>query len=214
MNLVASPARRLLGTAVFAIFALLFAGTVSAGKVPQRAEDVQPLSVGDSAPLFEARTVSDVPYAFDPSTGDTLLIFYRGGWCPYCNRHLKDLRTVVPKLRAAGINVLFLSADKPARLADSLSEQELDYELISDASMAAARAFGVAFQVDDETVEKYKGFGIDLEEASGYDHHQLPVPAVYLVDQSGVIQFAHTNPDYTVRLAPDDILAVAGLSGD
>ena len=71
----------------------------------------------------------------------------------------------------------------------------------------AARAFGIAFQLDAETVDLYRRAGIDLEEASGETHHGLPVPSVFVVDADGVIRFTHSNPDYKVRLAPEKLLA-------
>jgi peroxiredoxin len=108
-----------------------------------------------------------------------------------------------------GYQVLAISPDRPAELAKTLDKQELAYELLSDSDVSLARAFGLIFHVDDPTVEKYRGFGIDLEQASGRDHHMLPVPAVYIVDQAGVIRFAHWNPDYKTRLAPEDLLKAA-----
>ncbi len=180
--------------------------------VPERAEDVTPISVGESAPAFEVQGKDGEIFAFDPEShdGKTMVIFYRGGWCPYCNRHLAALRDVVPTLREAGVDVLFLSADKPELLYSSLEDETIDYTLLSDASMTASRAFGVAFRVDDETVERYKGFGIDLEEASGFDHHLLPVPAVYLID-NGQVAFMHADADYKKRLEPARVLAAAGV---
>lgn len=184
----------------------------AAADVPDRAEDVSPLPAGASAPDFTVRSPDGAEYRFEAGALDApvLLIFYRGGWCPYCNTHLQELRTAVPKLRDAGVEVLFLSADRPELLYASLDEPDIDYTLLSDASMAAARAFGVAFRVDDRTVEKYLGFGIDLEAASGYDHHQLPVPSVYLVDRDGIVRFMHAEPDYKVRIDPETLLRAAG----
>ncbi|MEM7762456.1 MAG: peroxiredoxin-like family protein [Pseudomonadota bacterium] len=177
------------------------------------AETVRPVPQGETAPSFTARNADGTAFEFSPDALERrqLLIFYRGGWCPYCNRHLQALQEVVPALRAEDIDVLFLSADKPELLYSSLKDSEIDYTLVSDAAMNAARAFGVAFRVDDETYEKYKGYGIDLEAASGFDHHELPVPAVYLIDTDGTIAFMHANPDYTTRLEGDAILQAAGL---
>ena len=61
----------------------------------------------------------------------------------------------------------------------------------------------------DKTAEKYKKWGIDLEKASGYKHHYLPVPATYVVGINGIIQFQYTNPDYKVRLDPELLVAAA-----
>jgi peroxiredoxin len=75
--------------------------------------------------------------------------------------------------------------------------------------MVLSRAFGIAFRVDDPTLEKYSGFGIDLEKSSGRSHHLLPVPAVYIVDTRGVIRFAHWDPDYKKRLDPESLLSAS-----
>jgi hypothetical protein len=96
-------------------------------------------------------------------------------------------RTEAP-LVALGYDLLFLSADRPELLYSSLKEPGLNYRILADARMTAARAYGVAFRVDDVTAARYKGFGIDLEAASGETHHELPVPAVFIVDRSGVIR--------------------------
>ncbi len=185
----------------------------AARTVPDRAEDVQPLVAGDQAPSFVAKTVDGADYAFTSGEleSPTLLIFYRGGWCPFCNTHLKELQDVVPQLNDAGHDVLFLSADGPHALVDSLKEPMPGYRLLSDASMDAARQFGISFRVDDATFTKYQGYGIDLESASGFDHHELPVPSVFLINTDGEIAFAYSNPDYKIRLSPAELLAAAGL---
>ncbi len=84
-------------------------------------------------------------------------------------------------------------------MTDSLKVKNLGYELYSDQSMEAARAFGIAFQVDDETLSRYKRFGIDLEAASNREHNQLPVPSVFLVTKGGAIRWVYSNDDYKIR---------------
>lgn len=179
--------------------------------VPNRAEDVTPLDVGQTAPTATLRTVAgesvDLKKRF--AERPTALIFYRGGWCPYCTRHLSAMVQVEPKLVEMGYQVLAISPDRPEALQSTLGEHELKYQLLSDADMALAKAFGLAFRVDDATVVKYHGYGIDLEKASGHDHHLLPVPAVYLINPDGTIRFAHWDPDYRQRLDPDEVLAAA-----
>ena len=108
-----------------------------------------------------------------------------------------------------GYQVLAVSPDAPEALRASLDKGGYKYQLLSDSDMALSKAFGLAFRVDDPTVKKYEGFGIDLAKASGRDHHLLPVPAVYLVDQKGIIRFAHWNPDYKKRLDSNELLDAA-----
>jgi len=65
----------------------------------------------------------------------------------------------------------------------------------------------VAFRLDDATFDKYKNqYGLDLEKRSGKTHHMLPVPAVFLIDSTGMIRFAHSNPDYTKRLSSEALM--------
>ena len=88
-----------------------------------------------------------------------------------------------------------------------------EYLLLSDSKMQAAISMGLAFKLDDETVTVLKGYGIDLEDAMGEKHHLLPVPAVFLLDKQGTIQFEYVNPDYKVRVSPEVILAAAKSLG-
>jgi peroxiredoxin len=98
--------------------------------------------------------------------------------------------------------VVAISADRPERLEDSLEVKDLGYALYSDSPLTAARAFGIVFQLDEAGVALYRKYGVDLVEASGETHHQLPVPSVFLVEAGGTVRWVSSNPDYKVR--PDN----------
>lgn len=106
------------------------------------------------------------------------------------------------ELERIGFPVIAVSPDRPEGLSKSLEHEDLGYTLYSDSSLAAARAFGIAYQLSDAEVAKYKSYGVDLEAASGHKHHQLPVPSVFLVEKGGTIRWVYSNPDYRVR--PDN----------
>src|SRR5262245_61764663 len=129
--------RRAVRIAGLSLFAALISTTAVAAKVPSDPGSVKPLKVGATAPAFTAQTPSGLEFRFRPKTLErpVVLIFYRGGWCPYCNAHLGQLRTTEPKLRELGYDVLFLSADKPELLVPSLKQKDLGYTLLSDAPM-------------------------------------------------------------------------------
>ena len=116
---------------------------------------------------------------------------------------------MAPELTELGFPVVAISAERPERLAKSLDAGELGYALYSDRTLAAARAFGIAFQVEDAEVARYKEYGIDLEVESGLDHHQLPVPSVFLVEPGGRVRWVYSNPDYRVRPDNAEILEAA-----
>jgi len=175
------------------------------------AEEVQPLLVGMVAPDFTVRDVENQVFSFESGTQakPIVLTFFRGGWCPYCNMHLSELRLAEEQLKAMGFDIWFISIDKPELLLESLDDPNIGYTIYSDSALNATRAFGLAFRVDDELNERYLNYGIDLEKASGENHHVLPVPATYIIGTDGVINFAYINPDYKVRLHPDVLLAAA-----
>jgi peroxiredoxin len=188
---------------------MILAASVQAA-IPSTPEAVTPIQVGTRAPGFVAHEVDNRLFRFDPSAlqKPTLLIFFRGGWCPYCNAHLQDLRTVEPQIVALGYQVLFLSTDQPKLLYSSLKEP-VNYHLLSDSSLNAAEAFGVAWHVEGAALRTLKSYGIDLDATQGTNKHELPVPSVFIVDRSGVVRFRYYNPDFKVRLDAASILAAA-----
>ena len=203
---------RAIAPALFCVSLILCPPALRA-EIAASAEETQPLPAGVAAPAFTARNADGSEFAFDPGALErpALLIFYRGGWCPYCNRHLAELRHVVPELEQRGMDVYFLSADSPANLASALhgDAEGLDYTLLSDARLSAAEAFGLAFRIPDAYYEAAKEYGVDFEEASGETHRALPIPAAYLIDAEGMIRFGHTNPNFTQRLSANELRAAA-----
>jgi peroxiredoxin len=172
-------------------------------------QEIKPLVAGDKLPSnLQLQTAKGETFDLsqEVSAKPAVLIFYRGGWCPYCTRHLAALQEVESKIVEAGYQILAISPDRPKKLAETLGAHKLKYQLLSDSDMQAAKEFGLAFEVDEKTREKYKGYGIDLVDASGKDHYLLPVPAVYVVNQSGAITYAFAEEDYKVRLEPAKLL--------
>ncbi|MGD0505734.1 MAG: peroxiredoxin-like family protein [Steroidobacteraceae bacterium] len=178
---------------------------------PDSPQQVQPLSVGARAPIFAARTMEGALRTFAPDSykKPTVVLFYRGGWCPYCNAQLSDLHLVEPRLRESGFEIVFLSTDRPELLYSSLKATDIHYTLLSDSQLEAAKAFHVAYHVDDATLAKMREYGVDLEATTGTKQHELPVPSVFIIDTSGTIRFVYSNPDYKIRLGADALWAAA-----
>lgn len=179
--------------------------------IPDKATDVNPLLVGMQIPEIELKDTKNktVSLAEEISQKPTAIIYYRGGWCPYCSKQLAGLREIEDELYDLGIKVLAISPDSPGFLSETLAEHEISYHLLSDQRMEGAKKLGIAFRVDRETADRYKENGLDLTERSGYDHLLLPVPSVFLVDTDGVIHFQYVNPDYKVRISGNLLLAAA-----
>ena len=203
------------------ILSLIISNSVQYGHadvpVAPTAADIQPLNAGDKAPWFSVETVDNERFDFDPRRLErpVILVSFRGGWCPFCNMHLSELRHAIPEISAMGIDVLFLSGDRSELLLTSLSRETqedidgLGYTILSDANAQAAIALGIAFKVSDRTVQGRIEKGDDIEQSSMARHGVLPVPAVFAINREGVITYVYTNPDYKVRVSADELVAAA-----
>jgi len=181
------------------------------GPVADSPEHARPLGVGAPAPGgalrgLDGKTVELLSLIH---AKPTVLIFYRGSWCPYCNLQMEQLMKLEPRLLTLGYQILAISPDKPENLRLSLEKHRLNYTLLSDSSYHVIRAFGLAYQVDPATVEKMKAFHVDLQAASGEPHDWLPVPSAYVLDTKGTIRFSYHNTDIKVRVDPDKLYAAA-----
>jgi peroxiredoxin len=192
---------------------LACAATLVAAELPPPAAEaaaVRPAAVGSAAPLAVAVQRSDgtsTTLAAEAGGKPLALVFYRGGWCPYCVKQLAGLEDAATRLRAAGWTVLALSPDRPADLAAKPAVG--GPLLLSDTSGAAMRSFGVAFRVDAATIERYAGYGIAFHARAEDAAPLLPVPAVFLVGADGTVRFAHADADFRKRLDPQALLAAA-----
>lgn len=188
--------------------------------LPASADETTPLKTGDAAPSFEVQTVDGEAYSFDPASLEkpTVLISFRGGWCPYCNLHLSELRHVVPQLNEQGVDVLFLSGDAPSELYSSLKDETqediagLGYTILSDANIEAGLAFGTAFRTGEGLGPRLESRDYKVAKGSIGQHNALSVPFVYVVNTAGEIVFDFVEPDYKIRLPADELLAAADLA--
>ena len=203
------------------VLSLVYSTSVQYGHadvpVAPTAAEIKPLAAGDPAPYFTVETVDNEPFDFDPRKLErpVVLISFRGGWCPFCNIHLSELKDVLPEINEMGIDVLFLSGDRPELLYSSLRHETqgdiaaLGYTILSDANAQAAIALGIAFRASDKTIQRRLDKGQDIERSSMQRHGVLPVPAVFAISREGEITFAYANADYKVRLPNDELLSAA-----
>lgn len=184
-------------------------------RVADSAEDICPIKVGEKIPSVNVRNLRDENVDLSKLIfgKKTVLIFYRGGWCPFCNIQLGNLKDIEDDLIDLGYQLVAISIDKPEKLKESIDKNQLNYTLLSDSKAEASIAFGLAFKVSDDYNKMLLGYNMNIEQASGEKHHILPVPGVFLLDEDSVIQFEYVNPNYKVRLNEQILLkAVEELS--
>ncbi len=166
------------------------------------------LKVGDKAPVFKVlghdSTVLDLEAMF--SKGKVVLVFYRGGWCPYCNRHMSDLQDSLSLITEKGASLIAITPETETSIDQSISKTNASFEIIHDSAYVIMKAYGVAFKVNELTIKKYKLLGIDLDESNGNTDHILPVPATVIINRDGTIAFIHFDENYKNRLSVKEIL--------
>ncbi len=181
----------------------------NANVVPSRPQDAVPLMVGASIPNSALKGLDGKDITLSAALGKkpAIVIFYRGGWCPFCNAHLSELAKIESDILKRGYQIIAISPDLPEELNKTLTKDHLNYKLFSDSKADAMKAFGVGFRLDDQTFTKYRDqYRIDLERSSGQKHHILPVPSVFVVNAKGKITFVHSDPDYKVRIKGQALL--------
>lgn len=198
-------------TFLLTVICLSFLPLANAGEVAQSADEINPILVGAKIPEVTLKNTQGKAVKLNEliKAKPTVLIVYRGGWCPYCNTHLADLRKIENELNSLGFQILAVSPDQPQYLNETATKNKLGYKLLSDSGMAVAKALGLAFKVDEPTLTKYEEYGIDLEKVSGHSHNLLPVPAAILVNTMGEVTFTFIAPDYKIRLDNNVLLAAA-----
>ncbi|WP_414829283.1 peroxiredoxin-like family protein [Alteromonas sp. H39] len=201
--------KKLVCTAILACIAMTSLAH-ERGTIADAAQNVTPLLNGMSAPNTTLRTPSGAPVSLKAIMVNkpTLVLFYRGGWCPYCNRQLAELKNIEEPLSELGYQIVAISPQTPQQLKSQMLESEFAAQLYSDSSLDTLKGFGIAFYLDDNTQQRYQEHGIALTQ-DGSGKSVLPAPALFFLDQKGVIEFSYVNPDYKVRPSAELVLAIA-----
>jgi len=175
---------------------------------PQKPEDISPLLNGEKIPMAQLPDVSGKIFDLNKAVSEkpTILIFYRGGWCPYCNKQLSGLRKAAPELEKLGYQLIAVSTDAPEGLMQTAKKDSLSYTLLSDADLSFSKQFGLAYKAP---MEKWE---ILLKSTHGKDIDLLlPVTSVFILDKKGLIQFEYINPDFHQRMNTDLLKNIAAF---
>ncbi len=172
--------------------------------VAQEASAISPLLIGERIPSMSLLDINGKKADLQELVGlkQTIIVFYRGGWCPYCNLHLAELQTIEPDILAAGYQIIAISPDSPESLRASADKNKLNYILLSDSDAELIKAFGLAFRAPDRYTELLN------KSSGGKNNGVLPVPAVFILNKQAEIVFEYINPDYKKRLKGSLLMAV------
>jgi peroxiredoxin len=206
-NKVKATAASQLPAEVVAAFAsdqaALAAGGIPAGAV----------SVGDTLAPFALPDATGETRTLDELTaqGPAVIVFYRGGWCPYCNVTLRTYqRELLPHLGGYSARLVAISPETPDASLTTQEKAELTYTVLSDAGATLASSIGITFDPSEDALAAQRMLGVDIRTTRADGATVLPMPTVLIVDRDHVVRFVDIHPDYTGRTEVNDILAALG----
>lgn len=167
------------------------------------------LKTGTQAPMFVAKDNSGKTIDLKSLLRlhkAVVLFFYRGQWCPYCNKQMQHLQDSLQLLTAKGAYMLGVTPETGENIDKTRQKTHASFSLVHDEGYQIMKAYDVNYKVDDPMYAKLKGYEIDLEKGNGNADHVLPVPATYIINRSGKIVFAHFDMDYTKRASVSQML--------
>lgn len=167
------------------------------------------LFLNAKAPEFKLKDQSGVDISLKElrKRGPVVVFFYRGNWCPYCSRQMAKMQDSLQFITDKGATVVAITPEGSAGVAKTLQKSGAVFPVLTDADMKVANAYKVAFAVDERTLTRYKGAGIDLLENNAQkEKAYLPVPAIYVVNKEGSIVYRYFDEDYKKRPLIKEIL--------
>lgn len=167
------------------------------------------LKSGADAPLFSAKDNTGKNINLKDllkSHKAVVLFFYRGQWCPYCNKQMQHLQDSLQLITGKGAYVIGVTPETAENIDKTRGKTHASFSLIHDEGYQIMKAYDVNYKVDDAMSAKLKGYGVDLEKGNGNTDHVLPVPATYIINKSGKITFVQFDKDYRKRPSVSQIL--------
>lgn len=168
------------------------------------------VTAGDKLTDFTLPDANGTPVSLAEllAQGPAVIVFYRGGWCPYCNLALRAYQAeLLPELDRYSAQLVAISPQTPDKSLRTKEKAELGFTVLSDVGAQTARSLGIAFEPADDVLAAQRELGLDLTKFNASGSTDLPMPTVLIVDSEHTVRFADTHADYTVRTEVADILA-------
>ena len=175
-----------------------------------RADGRKSPGVGDAAPAFALPDQHGrvVRLADRLALGPLVLLFFRGGWCPFCSLTLRAYQAALPKMHAAGADLLAITP-VPGNRCMAVAERDLlAFPVLSDQGNAVADEYGVAYELAPALRTLYARLGHDLPNINRTGDWRVPLPATFIIGADGRIVHADVQPVAHRRMEPAEVIRV------
>lgn len=167
------------------------------------------IEIGQQAPSFTLPNAVGKPVSLDDrlAEGPVVVVFYRGAWCPYCDLHLRGMQDALSDIDARGASLVAISPQGPDESLSFAERLVLDFDVLSDLDQSVSTAWRLKFELPEALREVYRTMGMALDDHNADGSWNLPVPATFVLDGTGVVRARHVDPNYAKRMPPADVLA-------
>lgn len=171
-------------------------------------EKPEGLFIASKAPDFKAKDQfgNEIRLKDLLKKGKVVLVFYRGQWCPYCNKELSRLQDSLQFIKDKGAALVAVSPEKPENVALTVEKTKAEYSILYDEGLKIMKAYDVEFEMEENTVTRYRNAGLDIEKNNGANGRYLPVPAVFIIDKESTVTYRFFEPDYKKRPSVKELL--------
>jgi peroxiredoxin Q/BCP len=141
------------------------------------------IAIGKEAPEFTLPDQDGNTVTLEEFNGQRhlLLIFVRGDWCPGCHMMLRTYERERKKFQEKNILVMAIGPDPVGVNREMVEKLGLDFKVLADSGQRTAMQYGVQLsEYDNDFAEKYE--------------EGIPLPASFLVDKKGIVQYV-SRPD-------------------
>jgi peroxiredoxin len=159
------------------------------------------LFIASKAPDFRAKDQHGTEIRLKDllKQGKVVLVFYRGQWCPYCNKELSRLQDSLQLIKDKGATLIAVSPELPENVLKTVEKTKAEYSILYDEGLKIMKAYDVEFEIPENTLTRYRNAGLDIEKNNGANGKYLPVPAVFIIDKESTITYRFFEPDYKKR---------------
>ena len=118
------------------------------------------LDVGDRFPSITVIPVGSVPVRLPGAFAGSfsVVLFFRGAWCPYCNAQLRAFERARDKLNELDTRVIALSVDDESTTRELIAKHALGFPVVHDADARAIAEATGAFVNDEPRYLQSTGF--------------------------------------------------------
>ncbi|MDL2407076.1 peroxiredoxin-like family protein [Rhizobium calliandrae] len=165
---------------------------------------------GDQAPAFRLPDPDgNVISSYDlRNGGPALVVFYRGGWCPYCSLDLHAIEAVAKQVRSFRASIVAVSQQSAHESRSTEGMNGLSFRSLVDSGGKVAHAFGLRWKLSRELRASELESGLDLAAVNGEPSWTLTMPALYVISSEGIVEYADISADYTRRCDPTEVIPV------